>query len=101
MKIQGISQSRSRQKLRNPQKSQKSLQVLISLDLGREVMDLHMAIETKLRNLDLDQEFSIVETKILKVLRFSRLSRSAFFLLRLRVSNETRLIQIETPSLQN
>ena len=45
------------------------------LDLDQEVLDLHMAIETKSRYLD--QDFSIVETKILKVSRFSRLSRPA------------------------
>ncbi len=36
-------------------------------------------VETKLRDLDLDLVFWIVETKILKLLRFSRLSRSVFF----------------------
>ncbi len=40
-------------KMRNPQKSQKSRQVLISLDLGRDEPDLHVAIETKSRNLNL------------------------------------------------
>jgi hypothetical protein len=56
-------------KMRNPQKSQKSRQVLISLDLGRE-LDLHVAIETKSRNLNLGRDFSIFETKSLKVSRF-------------------------------
>ncbi len=88
--------------LKNHKQSQKSWQALISLDLGREVLDLYMAIETKSRNLDLEQDFSIFETKILKVLTFSRLSTvetGSLPVLRLRVSIDTWLRQIETPRL--
>jgi hypothetical protein len=37
---------------KNHKQSQKSWQVSINLKLGREVLDLHMAIQTKSRNLD-------------------------------------------------
>ncbi len=47
-----------------------------------------MAIETKSRNLDLDQDFSMVETKILKVSRFfSTVEIGSLPVSRLRVSN--------------
>jgi hypothetical protein len=45
--------------------------VKISLDLDREVLHLHMAIQTKLRYLNLDRDILIVETSFLKVSRFS------------------------------
>ncbi len=43
------------------------------------LLRLEGGVETKLRFLALYRDFSIVETKILKVSRFSRLSRPTFF----------------------
>ncbi len=57
----------------------KSLESLKSLNLDQEILDLHMAIKTKSRNLNLDRDFSIVKTKIFKVSRFSQPLKSPFF----------------------
>jgi hypothetical protein len=81
----GTKISRSRKNLKKSTKITK-----VSISLEREVLDLYVAIDQDIlistesswsrpRVLDLDREFSIVETKILKVSRFSWLSRSAFF----------------------
>ncbi len=61
-----LDQEKNQEIHKNHKQSQKSQQVLISLDLGREVLGLHMVIETKSRNLNLNQDFSIVETKFWK-----------------------------------
>jgi hypothetical protein len=42
-------------------------------------LGLESGVETKSRFLNLDRNFSIVETSFLKVSRFSQLSRQAFF----------------------
>ena len=67
---------------RNPQKAQIITKVSISLEKSRSWLKskaLAKLIETKSRNLDLDQDFSIVETNFWKPSRFSRPSRLVFF----------------------
>ena len=78
IKNQVISRSRSRKISRYPEKSQKS----ISLEKSRSRLKskvLANLIETKSRNLDLDRDFSILETNFCKPSRFSRPSRLIFF----------------------
>ena len=67
---------------RNPQKAQIITKVSISLEKSRSRLKskaLTKLIETKSRNLDLDRDFSIVETNFWKPSRFSRPSRLILF----------------------
>ena len=65
IKNQVISRSRSRKISRNPQKAQIITKISISLEKSRSRLKskaLAKLIETKSRNLNLDRDFSIVET---------------------------------------
>ncbi len=67
---------------KNIEKSRKITKVSTSLKKSRSRLKstgLANLIETKSRNLDLDRDFSIVETNFLKLSRFSRPSRLILF----------------------
>ncbi len=89
---------------KNIEKSRKITKVSICLEKSRSRLKstvLADLIETKSRNLDLDQDFSIVETNFLKLSRLSIMSRLILFWRRDRVSIETTSRQIKTPMLNS